>query len=43
MSSYYIAPAFGQMFFFILSLLVMICRPSGLLGQKGTANLGIND
>jgi branched-chain amino acid transport system permease protein len=43
MSSYYIAPAFGQMFFFILFLLVMIFRPSGLLGQKGTANLGIND
>jgi branched-chain amino acid transport system permease protein len=43
MSSYYIAPAFGQMFFFILFLLVMIFRPSGLLGQRGTANLGIND
>jgi branched-chain amino acid transport system permease protein len=43
MSSYYIAPAFGQMFFFILFLLVMIFRPSGLLGQKGTASLGIND
>jgi branched-chain amino acid transport system permease protein len=43
MSSYYIAPAFGQMFFFILFLLVMIVRPSGLFGQKGTANLGIND
>ena len=42
-SSYYIAPAYGQMFFFILFLLVMIFRPSGLLGQKGTANLGIND
>ncbi|HVY58839.1 MAG TPA: branched-chain amino acid ABC transporter permease [Xanthobacteraceae bacterium] len=43
MSSYYIAPAFGQMFFFILFLLVMIFRPSGLLGQRGTANLGVND
>jgi branched-chain amino acid transport system permease protein len=43
MSSYYIAPAYGQMFFFILFLLVMILRPSGLLGQRGTANLGIND
>jgi branched-chain amino acid transport system permease protein len=43
MSSYYIAPAFGQMFFFILFLLVMIFRPSGLLGQKGAANVGIND
>jgi branched-chain amino acid transport system permease protein len=42
-SSYYVAPAYGQMFFFILFLLVMIFRPSGLLGQKGTANLGIND
>lgn len=43
MSSYYIAPAFGQMFFFILFLVVMILRPSGLLGQKGTANIGMND
>jgi branched-chain amino acid transport system permease protein len=42
-SSYYIAPAYGQMFFFILFLLVMIFRPTGLFGQKGTANLGIND
>ena len=38
LSSYYIAPAFGQMFFFILFLLVMIFRPTGLLGQKGAAN-----
>jgi branched-chain amino acid transport system permease protein len=43
MSSYYVAPAYGQMFFFILFLLVMIFRPTGLLGQKGTANIGIND
>jgi branched-chain amino acid transport system permease protein len=43
MSSYFIAPAFGQMFFFILFLLVMIFRPSGLLGQRGTATVGIND
>ena len=42
-SAYYVAPAFGQLFFFILFLLVMIFRPSGLLGQKGTASLGIND
>jgi branched-chain amino acid transport system permease protein len=43
MSSYYIAAAFGQMFLFILFLLVMIFRPSGQLGQKGTATLGINE
>lgn len=42
LSSYFIAPAYGQMFFFCLFLLVLIFRPSGLLGQKGTANLGIN-
>lgn len=42
MSSYFIAPAYGQMFFFILFLLVLIFRPQGLLGQKGTANLGVN-
>jgi branched-chain amino acid transport system permease protein len=43
LSSYYIAPAFGQMFFFVLFLLVMIFRPNGLLGQKGAANLGVNE
>jgi branched-chain amino acid transport system permease protein len=43
LSSYYVAPAFGQMFFFILFLLVMIFRPNGLLGQKGAANLGMNE
>ena len=43
MSSYYIAPAYGQMFFFILFLLVMVFRPAGLLGQKGASNIGIND
>ncbi len=41
-SSYYVAPAFGQMFFFILFLLTMIFRPNGLLGQKGAANIGMN-
>jgi branched-chain amino acid transport system permease protein len=43
LSSYYVAPAFGQMFFFILFLLVMILRPNGILGQKGAATIGIND
>lgn len=43
LSGYYIAPAFGQMFFFILFLVVMIFRPNGLLGQKGAANIGINE
>jgi branched-chain amino acid transport system permease protein len=43
LSSYYVAPAFGQMFFFILFLIVMIFRPNGLLGQKGAATIGIND
>src|SRR3954453_615399 len=43
LSGYYIAPAYGQMFFFILFLLVMIFRPAGLLGRKGEAPLGIND
>jgi len=41
LSSYYVAPAFGQMFFFILFLLVMIFRPNGLLGQKGTSTIGV--
>jgi len=43
LSSYYVSPALGQMFFFILFLLVMIFRPNGLLGQKGAANIGMND
>jgi branched-chain amino acid transport system permease protein len=43
LSSYYIAPAFGQLFFFVLFLLVMIFRPNGLLGQKGAAMIGMND
>ena len=42
-SSYYIAPAFGQLFFFLLFLLVMIFRPNGLFGQKGAATLGMNE
>lgn len=43
LSSYYVAPAYGQMFFFILFLLVMILRPAGLLGRKGEANIGTNN
>jgi branched-chain amino acid transport system permease protein len=43
LSGYYVAPAYGQMFYFILFLLVMIFRPNGLLGQKGAATIGIND
>jgi branched-chain amino acid transport system permease protein len=42
-SAYYIAPAYGQLFFFLLFLLVMIFRPNGLLGQKGAATLGMNE
>jgi branched-chain amino acid transport system permease protein len=42
-SGYYVAPAFGQMFYFLLFLLVMILRPAGLLGQRGAAMVGINE
>jgi branched-chain amino acid transport system permease protein len=42
-SAYFVAPAYGQMFYFLLFLLVMIFRPSGLLGQKGAATIGMND
>jgi branched-chain amino acid transport system permease protein len=42
MSSYYVAPAYGQMFFFILFLLVMVFRPTGLLGRKGEAVIGMS-
>jgi branched-chain amino acid transport system permease protein len=43
LSGYYIAPAYGQMFYFLLFLFVMIFRPTGLLGQRGTAMVGINE
>ena len=42
-SGYYIAPAFGQMFYFLLFLLVLVLRPAGLMGQRGTAMVGINE
>jgi branched-chain amino acid transport system permease protein len=42
-SAYYVAPAYGQLFFFLLFLLVMIFRPNGLFGQKGAATLGMNE
>jgi branched-chain amino acid transport system permease protein len=42
-SAYYVAPAYGQLFFFLLFLLVMILRPNGLFGQKGAATLGMNE
>src|SRR5204863_8392662 len=41
-SSYYVAPAYGQMFFFILCLVVIIFRPTGLLGRKGEAAIGMS-
>jgi branched-chain amino acid transport system permease protein len=43
LSGYYVAPAYGQMFYFLLFLLVMIFRPDGLLGQRGAALVGINE
>ena len=42
-SGYYIAPAYGQMFYFLLFLLVLIVRPAGLMGQRGAAMVGINE
>jgi branched-chain amino acid transport system permease protein len=43
LSSYYIAPAYGQMFYFVVFLLVMIFRPDGLFGQRGAAMVGVNE
>jgi branched-chain amino acid transport system permease protein len=43
LSGYYVAPAYGQMFYFLVFLLVMIFRPNGLLGQRGAAMIGINE
>jgi branched-chain amino acid transport system permease protein len=42
LSSYYVAPAYGQMFFFILFLVVMVFRPAGLLGRRSEATIGMN-
>lgn len=42
-SGYYVAPALGQMFYFLLFLMVMIFRPAGLMGQRGAAMVGINE
>jgi branched-chain amino acid transport system permease protein len=43
LSGYYVAPAYGRMFFFILFLLVMVFRPAGLMGRRGEATLGMLD
>lgn len=43
LSGYYVAPAYGQLFYFLVFLLVMIFRPNGLLGQRGAAMVGINE
>jgi branched-chain amino acid transport system permease protein len=43
LSGYYVGPAFGQMFFFLLFLLVMIFRPNGLLGEHGAATIGTGE
>ncbi len=43
LSGYYVAPVYGQLFCFLVFLLVMIFRPSGLMGQKGTAMIGVNE
>jgi branched-chain amino acid transport system permease protein len=42
-SGYYVAPAYGQMFYFLLFVLVMLFRPAGLLGQKGAGMVGVNE
>jgi branched-chain amino acid transport system permease protein len=43
LSGYYVAPAYGQLFYFLVFLLVMIFRPNGFLGQRGAATVGINE
>lgn len=43
LSGYYVAPAYGQMFYFLIFLLVLVLRPNGLLGQRGAAMVGINE
>jgi branched-chain amino acid transport system permease protein len=43
LSGFYVAPAYGQMFYFLAFLLVMIFRPNGLWGQRGTATVAIKE
>jgi branched-chain amino acid transport system permease protein len=43
LSGYYISPAYGQMFYFLVFLLVMVLRPSGLLGLRGAEMVGMTD
>src|SRR3984893_9515253 len=43
LSGYYVAPAYGQLFYFVVFLLVMVFRPNGFLGQRGAAMVGINE
>ena len=40
-SGYFVAPAFGQMFYFLVFILILIVRPAGLLGQRGAAMVGV--
>jgi len=42
-TSYYVAPAFGQLFFFLVFLVVMIVRPNGLFGDAGAATAGTGE
>jgi branched-chain amino acid transport system permease protein len=42
-SGYYVAPAYGQLFFFLVFLAVMIFRPNGLFGQPGAATAGMSE
>jgi branched-chain amino acid transport system permease protein len=42
-SGYYISPAYGQMFYFLVFLMVMILRPGGLFGLRGAEMVGMTD
>ena len=42
-SGYFISPAYGQMFYYLVFLLVMVLRPSGLAGVKGAEMVGMTD
>jgi branched-chain amino acid transport system permease protein len=42
-SGYYVSPAYGQMSYFLVFLMVMILRPSGLFGLRGAEMVGMSD
>jgi len=39
--SYFLGPAWKEVLYFILFILVLVFRPAGLFGQRGAETLGV--